>query len=189
MNARLIAAMYEFQPAVDDVQPSVAWLTVLQEAYINLSIQDAKLCLENLPKFFAKAARYWTQGSEASLAATTSMRAILLEAVGPFVGLFSEDKSTQNSIKDLFAPIQNGLKYEFHESWTQVLHLLSTFFEVCGSTYCHFVGPCLGALADLRSSSNFSYVNELDYVIGKAIRTMGPQTVLSSIPLQLTGKY
>ena len=187
MNARLIAAMYEFQPAVDDAQPSVAWLTVMQEAYINLSIQDAKLCLENLPKFFCKAARYWTQGSEASVAATTSMRAILLEAVGPFVGLFSEDKSTQNPIKELFTPIENGLKYEFHDSWTQVLHLLATFFEVCGSAYHHLVGTCLGALADLRSSSNFSYVNELDYVVGKAIRTMGPQIVLNSIPLQITG--
>ena len=82
MNAKLISALYEYQPALDDVQPSVAWLTVMQEAYINLSIQDAKLCLENVSKFFNKAIQYWTQGSDASLAATTAMKAVLLESIG-----------------------------------------------------------------------------------------------------------
>ena len=67
MNAKLISALYEYQPSLDDVQPSVAWLTVMQEAYINLSIQDAKLSLENVSKFFNKAIQYWTQGSDASL--------------------------------------------------------------------------------------------------------------------------
>ena len=50
------------------------------------------------------------------------------------------------------------------------------------------VGRCLASLADLRSSANFSFTNELDYVIGKAVRTMGPEVVLSHIPLQITGE-
>ena len=35
------------------------------------------------------------------------------------------------------------------------------------------MGKCLKSLAELRSSANFTLTNELDYVIGKAIRTMG----------------
>ena len=46
-------------------------------------------------------------------------------------------------------------------------------------------GACLQALGDLRGSSHFSYINELDYVIGKAVRTLGPQQVLEQIPLDL----
>ena len=44
-------------------------------------------------------------------------------------------------------------------------------------------GACLQALGDLRGSSHFSYINELDYVIGKAVRTLGPQKVLEHIPI------
>lgn len=63
-----------------------------------------------------------------------------------------------------------------------------TFFDVCGSNYSHIVGNCLKAMADLRSSANFAFTNELDYVIGKAVRTIGPQEVLQHIPLQINGR-
>ena len=179
------SALYEFQPALDDVQPSVAWLTVMQEAYINLSIQDAKLSLENVSKFFIKAIQYWTQGSDASLAATTAMKAVLLESIGPFVEAFSEDVTCHDHIKALFKPIQQGLKYAYHESWAQVLHLLATFLEICQGSFADLFSTCLQELADLRGSSNFSYINELDYVVGKAVRTLGPQRVLAQIPLDL----
>jgi ribosomal RNA-processing protein 12 len=71
--------------------------------------------------------------------------------------------------------------------WFQVLNLLTTFFEVCGSEYHGLTGRCLKSLAELRSSANFSLTNELDYVVGRAVRTMGPEVVLSYIPLQING--
>ena len=66
--------------------------------------------------------------------------------------------------------------------------MLTTFFAVCGDKYSGIVGRCLKSLAELRSSANFTFTNELDYVIGKAVRTMGPEVVLSHVPLQITGK-
>ena len=63
-----------------------------------------------------------------------------------------------------------------------------TFFDVCGAKYSKIVGNCLKSLADLRSSANFAFTNELDYVLGKAVRTMGPEVVLNHIPLQISGE-
>ena len=60
---------------------------------------------------------------------------------------------------------------------------MTTFFEVCGQDYHAIMGKCLKSLAELRSSANFTLTNELDYVIGKAIRTMGPEIVIKYIPL------
>lgn len=36
-NAQLIVALFDYQPAPSDTQQTLAWLAVLQEAYINLS--------------------------------------------------------------------------------------------------------------------------------------------------------
>lgn len=36
LNARLISALYDYQPPVSDSQPTLAWLAVMQEAHINL---------------------------------------------------------------------------------------------------------------------------------------------------------
>lgn len=37
LNAQLISALYEYQPAVGDVQPTLAWVTVMQQAHIHLT--------------------------------------------------------------------------------------------------------------------------------------------------------
>ena len=115
MNARLIAAIYDFQPSLSDAQPSVAWLTVQQEAHINLAEQDPRLCSENVPKFFAKATRYWIHGGEVAVASTTALKAILNEVIKPRIKEFDASQ-----IQEIFKSIENGFKYEFHESWAQV---------------------------------------------------------------------
>lgn len=37
LNAQIINALYDYQPAPSDTQPTLAWLTVMQEAYANLA--------------------------------------------------------------------------------------------------------------------------------------------------------
>lgn len=36
-NAKLIDALYQFQPPVTDSQSIIAWATVMQEAFVNLA--------------------------------------------------------------------------------------------------------------------------------------------------------
>lgn len=37
LNAQLISALYEYQPAPTDVQPTLAWLAVVQQAHVHLA--------------------------------------------------------------------------------------------------------------------------------------------------------
>lgn len=37
LNAQLISALYEYQPAATDVQPTLAWLLVMQQAHVHLA--------------------------------------------------------------------------------------------------------------------------------------------------------
>jgi hypothetical protein len=46
----------------------------------------------------------------------------------------------------------------------------------------------LSTIAELRDSVRFPYKGELDHAVGCAVKTMGPRTVLSAIPLQITGQ-
>ena len=75
-----------------------------------------------MPKLFSKNTRYWVHGGNVASAATTAMKAILNEAVGPH--LEDVDKNADSPhVKDLFQSIENGLKFEFHQSWAQVINL------------------------------------------------------------------
>lgn len=48
-------------------------------------------------------------------------------------------------------------------------------------------GQSLQSLADLRSSPHFPFSGELDLAIGGAVESMGPEVVLSAVPLNITG--
>lgn len=37
LNAQLITALYEYQPSMSDVQPTQAWVTVMQQAHVHLA--------------------------------------------------------------------------------------------------------------------------------------------------------
>lgn len=37
INGQIITALYDYQPPSSDTQPTLAWLTVMQEAHLNLA--------------------------------------------------------------------------------------------------------------------------------------------------------
>ena len=190
LNAKLINLLYNYQPSINDAQPIVAWLTVQQEALINLSQHDHQLCIKHLPKFVLSATRCWTSDKSSVItAATTAIKAICLECIKPYIQIQIEDSEMLVELKKVFNHLEEGLKYQYHSAWAQVLHILATYIDVTGHTKCNtFMGNCLRQFCDLRASINFRFTNELDYVVGKCIRKMGPEVVLNYIPLNITGK-
>ncbi|CAB4066317.1 RRP12 [Lepeophtheirus salmonis] len=192
LNAQLVSALYDYQPSINDCQPMIAWLTVQQEALTNLASQDNQICLSNLPKFFGIAAlKGWTSDRvEVITASTTAMKCVITQCLLPYAERFIGEKINLVMAEKIFLVLSEGLRYQFHAAWAHVFHLLAEFIDVFGGydKCSNFIGKCLKSLSELRESVNFSLTNELDYVIGKAIRKMGPQKVLEIIPLQITGE-
>lgn len=186
-NAQLIAALFDYQPAPSDTQPTLAWLAVLQEAYINLARLDLSLCFAHLPRLFSAGTQLWlSDKAEVMSAATLTLKAVTEDCVAPACSV-ELVKVYFQTLGKLFGVIENGLTYQYHSAWCHVLHLLAVWFQVAGATCSGFMMSCLKLMAELRDSYKFSNVNELEFAVGRAIRTMGPETVLNAIPLQITG--
>lgn len=47
---------------------------------------------------------------------------------------------------------------------------------------------CLQSLCDLRLSPHFPYTAEVDQAVGAAVSTMGPEVLLETVPLEISGK-
>lgn len=78
------------------------------------------------------------------------------------------------------------MSYQYNKAWKQILHILALMFKAAGATCHEFMVKCLQSLAELRDSYNFPYVNELDYAVGAAVRTMGVDVVLRHVPYQIS---
>lgn len=60
LNARLITALYDYQPSINDAQPLRGWLSVMTQSLLNLGRVDPRLCAGHLPRFFSVTTKFWS---------------------------------------------------------------------------------------------------------------------------------
>lgn len=78
-----ITALYDYLPSINDAQQYIAWMTVQQEALINLMFNDKKLCFVHLPRIFETAVNGWTSDKQPVVtASTTVLKALTNECIG-----------------------------------------------------------------------------------------------------------
>ncbi|XP_069836077.1 RRP12-like protein [Dendropsophus ebraccatus] len=193
LNAQIISALYDYLPNENDLQPLLAWLAVMEQAHINLSRLQSDLCLGHLPRLFSTSMNcLLSPHSQVVSAAARTMKSLLTECIAPHIAEIGTVSSSTvagpaGHIHKMFKFVEGGLSYKFHASWASVLQVLQTFFEVAGK-FCHPVmKKCLQTLADLRGSTHFPHIGELDRAVGAAVESMGPEVVLRAIPLQIDG--
>ncbi|XP_076254422.1 RRP12-like protein [Rhynchophorus ferrugineus] len=185
LNAKLITALYEYQPANTDVQPTLAWLLVMQEAHVHLGDVDVSMAINLLPKLFITVSQMWLSGkTEVISAATHCLEVLLKDVIGPA----SEKKESilkyYSKLEKCFNVIHLCLSYQYNAVWSQVLHIIGIMFDVAGMNCSDMFVETLKTLAELRDSFKFSYNSELEYAVGAAIRSIGPERVLDIIPLK-----
>ncbi|KAJ8910882.1 hypothetical protein NQ315_000513 [Exocentrus adspersus] len=183
LNAQLISALYEYQPSASDVQPTSAWVAVMQQAHVHLADVDIAMACAMFPKIFDVLTQLWlSEKSEIVNGATQALEVLLRDALA--TACSSAVDQNKSKLEKCFNSIQVGLGYQFNTVWHQVLHVVKVMFEVAGANCGDMlVGP-LKSLAELRDSYKFSYNNELEHAVGAAIRSMGPEAVLNVISLK-----
>lgn len=187
LNDQLIGALYDYQPSIMDSQPTLAWLAVMKQAHIHLADVDVEMCMKRLPKMFEVVAQFLlTDRREIIGAATLAIDDLIKDCIGAASENPERVAKFEPYLKQCFAVIEQGLGYQFHSAWSHVLHLIGTIFQVAGQN-CHLLlTPYLKTLSSLRDSYKFSYNNELEQAVAAAIKAMGPEIVLSEIPLTVS---
>ncbi|XP_001606680.2 RRP12-like protein [Nasonia vitripennis] len=188
LNAQIINALYDYQPAPGDTQPTLAWLAVMQEAYCNLAVHSPELCAANLPRIIERCTELWLSDKEDVLTgASHTLKALLENCVEPLCINQDLAKQCKPTLIKVIHLIQNGMKYQYNSAWHHVLHLIASLFKIIGPICQAELVEILVALAELRDSYKFSYNAEIEFAVGAAVRALGPQVVLSAIPLQGAG--
>ncbi|XP_043912174.1 RRP12-like protein [Protopterus annectens] len=193
LNAQMITALYDYIPNENDLQPVLAWLTVMEKAHINLSRLQSDLCFGHLPRFFSAAMNcFLSPHTDVVSTAMQTLKTLIQDCVAPHVTEIgplnlSVASGPASSICKLFRAVEDGLTYKFHASWAFVLQVLRSFFEVAGKQGYLIMKKCLQTLCDLRCAPQFHFTGELDRAVGAAVETMGPENVLLVIPLEITG--
>ncbi|KAM4599996.1 RRP12-like protein [Fundulus diaphanus] len=193
LNAQIITALYDYLPSENDLQPLLAWLTVMEEAHVHLASLQSSLSLGHLPRLFSAAMScLLSPHTQVVAAATNTLKSLLTECVAPHmedIGPITATASAGNPsyVCKMFRIVEEGLSYRFHASWPFVLQILGCFYRVAGKRAHPIMTKSLQSLSDLRSTPQFPFRGELDLAVGGAVESMGPEVVLAAVPLNITG--
>ncbi|XP_013779774.1 RRP12-like protein isoform X2 [Limulus polyphemus] len=191
LNAQIVMALYDYQPSINDAQSLIAWLTVMSVAFQNLQKLDFHLSTVHAPKLFSTVVQCWlSEKTEVLVAVTAILQLLINNCIKPSVEELEamNESEAVTFVQKVFHHLEAALKYQYHVAWGEVIKVLTTFFEGFGKTFHPVMKKGLQSLADLRDTFRFPYTAELDRAMGAAIKTMGPETVLQIVPLQIDGK-
>lgn len=194
LNAQLINAFYDYQPSENDPQQLIAWLAVMEAAFKNLNRLNNEICSVHLPHMFNICMCIMSSYHKNVLVMSTNVIKTLLEqCIKPNISLYITEMKQNNELEKcllnrIFNTIQNGLNYQYHSGWLYVMQILASAFSSFEDVNSFvIVKECLTSLANLRQSEQFSFKNEADYALSKAIKTYGPKLILEAINLNITG--
>lgn len=187
LNAKLVTALYDYQPSMNDSQPSRAWLSVMTQSLVNLGQLDLALCSGHLPRFFSVAAQLWSSDRmDVVRAVTPALTSVANQCLEP--ALKEASPSSKAAAEKIVGVVEQSLNYQTVKAWKYIIHLSTVLIDVVGKTQPDLLKDLIKALTSLRVSANFPYETEVDYTIGKLCRVCGPKFLLQCVPLGITGK-
>ncbi|KMQ96335.1 rrp12-like protein [Lasius niger] len=193
-NADIIKALYDYQPPATDAQPTLAWLAVMQEAHCNLvytslntTVNVGSTMLDNVvPRMLNKCTELWLSGkTEVIVGASNTVKTLLQECVTPLCESVERVNRYSSTLSQIISIMHKALSYQYLEAWHHIFHLVALLFQITGKSKLQGLGDIVRSLGELRDSYNFAYSSDVEYAVGAAIRAMGPQVVLSILPLRL----
>jgi len=180
LNGQLLTALYDYKPGLNDGAPLISWLTVIQEGLLNLTQLDASICHAHLARFFTMGVTLWlSDRGDVVSSSGLAMKAVAAECLR---GAGTE------ILQKVVTAVSDGLQYQYHAAWSTVLGVIGAVVDVVGAEEPGLLKSVLASLAQLRGYHNFNLHAEVDSVVGRAVRVMGPKAVLEAIPLNITGE-
>jgi ribosomal RNA-processing protein 12 len=80
----------------------------------------------------------------------------------------------------------NLLSVKYHGAWMETFNIMAAMFDGLRWQADPILGEVVKTIAELRGNGSFTGRAEANEVLGKAIRAMGPESVLKILPLNLS---
>lgn len=182
---RLLEAIVELKPAVNDVQILPPWVAILSRGYGLMAQLEPDEIFTKVPDLVELMEVYLTSPSHnVRISVSECLKSFFATCVPDTV--IVEPSIYDEKVLQRIADLMNGLlSVKYQMAWMEVSATLSALFDSFRWRGNPFFLPIVQAVGNLRGTEAFQGKTEADEVLGSAIRNIGPEAVLKVLPHNL----
>lgn len=182
---RLLEIISELRPAANDTQLVPPWLAILSRGYDVSAQVEPEDTFQNLPELFSMVAQFLQSPAEnIRISAAECLVSFVANCV-PKQVIVDPSIFDEKILEKLAKTAEALLSVQFQEAWLQTFGVLGAMFDALRWRSYPILLGVTKTIGEIRENSSFQNKKEADEVIGKAVRAMGPEAVLSVLPLNL----
>lgn len=182
---RLLEIISEMRPSAQDTQLLPPWIAILSRGYdVSAQIEPEETFMK-LPDLFAMISEFMDSPSH-------NIRVSASECLISFVAncipdqVIIEPSVFDEKILEKIAKLAESLiSVRYQAAWMETFNVLGAIFDTLRWRADPIMRNVTRNIGEIRGNDAFLGKKQADEVIGKAIRAMGPEAVLSVLPLNL----
>ncbi|KAM6538433.1 pre-rRNA processing protein [Fusarium falciforme] len=182
---RLMEIISELRPAANDTQLVPPWLAILSRGYDVSAQVEPDETFQNLPQMFDMVAQFLESPSEnIRISASECLVSFMANCV-PRQVVLEPSIYDEKILEKVAKTAESLLTVQFQAAWLQTFNVLGAMFDSLRWRSFPIMMNVTKTIGEIRENGSFRNKKDADEVIGKAIRAMGPEAVLSVLPLNL----
>ncbi|KAF5027773.1 hypothetical protein F66182_103 [Fusarium sp. NRRL 66182] len=182
---RLMEIISELRPAANDTQLVPPWLAILSRGYDVSAQVEPDETFQNLPQLFDMVAQFLEAPSEnIRISASECLVSFMVNCI-PRQAILEPSIYDEKILDKIAKSAESLLTVQFQAAWLQTFNVLGAMFDTLRWRSHPIMMNITKTVGEIRENGSFRNKKDADEVIGKAIRAMGPEAVLSVLPLNL----
>lgn len=181
----LLDAIVEIQPSQSDSQLLPSWIAAISRGYDVWSQVDDNEAFQKLPQIFQKVSTFLSSPSYAiRVSASECLISFLVNCV-PVAVILEPSIMDDKCFEKLSRTMNELFDVKFQAAWMEVFNVLKAMLENFRWKSVPLLNKAVQTVGELRSSQSFQNKEKADDVLSLAVKFMGPETVLTILPLNL----
>ncbi|VUC36479.1 unnamed protein product [Clonostachys rosea] len=182
---RLMEIISELRPSATDTQLVPPWLAILSRGYDVSAQVEPEDTFQNLPNLFTMITQFLQSPAEnIRISAAECLVSFMANCV-PSQVIVEPSVYDEKILEKIAKTAESLLTVQYQAAWLQTFTVLGAMFDALRWRAHPILLGVAKTVGEIRESSSFRNKKEADELIGKAIRAMGPEAVLSVLPLNL----
>ena len=181
----LLEAIVGLRPSRNDSQLIPPWIAVLSRGYEVYAQVEPEDAFVKVPELFDLVATFLTSPSHNIRVSASECLISFFSTCIPSNVILEPSFYDEKVLLQLGEKANGLLAVRYQTAWMEVFTALAALFDALKWRGDPYLLPILKAVGDLRGSESFQGNKEADELLGHAIRSLGPEVLLSVLPLNL----